>query len=535
MSGVESATITRAPAAPGGGAAAEFPLQRLIGFAFIILMTAAAVPVLMVKLPAMVDYPNHLARMYAIANLDRNPLLAQYYVLDWKLIPNLAMDVIVPALAKLTDLFTAGQIFVLLTMAAMLTGPFAVEAALFGSRPSAWPLIGFLFVYNWILLFGFVNYLLGIGLALWAVAGWIALRERHPLLRFAASLAASLVLYAVHLNAVAIYGLTILLFEVWRLRSRGFPPAGRTGFAIDLTVFAIPFVAVLALLALSPTVSNGDSFLFWSPRSKLNGILFVIKNYWTVLDLAIAAAVAAAVVWGFRRRWLEAHPLALYVLVAFGAVFLAMPIPVLGSYEADSRLPIAILFVLIGMVRMPALTVRRAALFCMAVGAVAIVRYGIVGGAWRYFDRQVADFERSFQEIRPGSKILTTQASEKDLRITYAMQLVHLPALAMAERSSFVSLAFTNPGKQILLARPEVRDITIYEGMPPRIEKVVAGEPDSSATPPAAGALDYYRDWRRRYDYVYVLYARAGRPAPSPDMSLVYQGEEFQLYRVAGH
>ena len=66
------------------------------------LLTALAIlPVFLVEIPAMLDYPNHLARMYLLA-ASGTPNENPYYVVTWKLYPNLAMDIIVPVLAQFT-------------------------------------------------------------------------------------------------------------------------------------------------------------------------------------------------------------------------------------------------------------------------------------------------------------------------------------------------------------------------------------------------------------------------------------------------
>ena len=118
-------------------------------------------------------------------------------------------------------------------------------------------------------------------------------------------------------------------------------------------------------------------------------------------------------------------------------------------------------------------------------------------------------------------------------RATYADMFTHLPDLAVAERDSLVSIIFTDPGKQVLVVKPGVAKSVAYEGLPPLVDKVVRGEPDPIATDPTDGRPDYYRDWRHDYDYLYVLFAFPGAPPPAPDLSLVYQGRTFQLYRVA--
>src|SRR5205823_2840794 len=60
-------------------------------------------------------------------------------------------------------------------------------------------------------------YLFGIGLALWALTSWVALRERAVALRLAVSTLFVLALFFCHLFAVGVYGLGLLAFELQRL------------------------------------------------------------------------------------------------------------------------------------------------------------------------------------------------------------------------------------------------------------------------------------------------------------------------------
>ena len=60
----------------------------------------------------MVDYLNHLARMYLLSQHgtpDANP----YYEVAWALYPNLAMDLLVPQLARLISVENATRLFLL--------------------------------------------------------------------------------------------------------------------------------------------------------------------------------------------------------------------------------------------------------------------------------------------------------------------------------------------------------------------------------------------------------------------------------------
>ena len=97
-------------------------------FALLVLL-----PTLLVEIPAMADYPNHLARMYLLANPAANP----YYVVSSALHPNLAMDLIVPQLARFMSVESAGRSFVLLSQLLVVSGAIALEFAV--KAATNWP------------------------------------------------------------------------------------------------------------------------------------------------------------------------------------------------------------------------------------------------------------------------------------------------------------------------------------------------------------------------------------------------------------
>ena len=81
---------------------------------FVLLTAASLLPVVLTPIPAMVDYPNHLARMYILSRnstADANP----YYEVTWALYPNLAMDLLVPRMAQLISVENATRLFLLLS------------------------------------------------------------------------------------------------------------------------------------------------------------------------------------------------------------------------------------------------------------------------------------------------------------------------------------------------------------------------------------------------------------------------------------
>ena len=192
------------------------------------LAAITAIPILLYPLPPLSDYINHLSRMHVIASVDCDPDLARFYQVDWQIIPNLMMDMVVPLLERLMNVYLAGQLYTIASFVLILSGTLALNRQLYGHW-SVLPLIAFPLLYNNVFLVGTMNYVFGIGLALWALTAWVAMRERGLVLRLGLSSVFVLALFFCHLFAVGVYGLGLLAFELHRLWSRYAGCAESTG------------------------------------------------------------------------------------------------------------------------------------------------------------------------------------------------------------------------------------------------------------------------------------------------------------------
>ena len=159
-----------------------------IAVLFVALTLLISIPVWTHPLPPLSDYVNHLARMHVIATIRSNADLARFYEIDWQIIPNLAMDLIVPFIGRYASIYLAGQIFTVGVFALIISGTLALNRTLVG-RWSVLPFVALPLLYNYVFLVGLMNYMFGVGLALWAMATWIWLRERSWPLRLAVSTA----------------------------------------------------------------------------------------------------------------------------------------------------------------------------------------------------------------------------------------------------------------------------------------------------------------------------------------------------------
>lgn len=496
-----------------------------IAVLMVLMLLVASIPVLTNPVPPLSDYVNHLARMQVIAKIGHDPNLARFYEIDWQAIPNLMMDLIVPVFARFVTVYHAGQIFLIAMFALIMSGMLALNRALFG-RWSAFPLAAFPLLYNHVFLVGLTNYIFGIGLALWALAIWVSLRERHWALRLSVSALFGLLLFFCHLSALGVYGVGLLAVECLRLWTRRAAPLMPR--LADFVATGLPFLPILPLLLVSPTLRLVDEN-YWERLGKIDGLIYVIEVYSDFFAFALLAITIAGAVWAIRRNLLQFHPLFWVLMMISGLVYLMMPRVAFATYMADQRLPIAFAFMLLACVdiNLRHRIVRRGFLALLVV--TLLVRVIEVDVSWADLSTTTSEFRASVKRLKQGSKVLVayTKGDGGDDVSDYA--LVHAACLAIIEKSALVTTVFSVKGKQILHVRPEYRSIVDNEdGTPPTTARLLVAAKKADLDNPK-----YWDLWPQHYDYLYLLFTESDAPNPDPaHLTLLQDGTNFQLYRI---
>ena len=492
---------------------------------FLVFLLISIIPLLTHPMPPLEDYANHVSRMYVIADGGRNPNLAKFYEIDWELVPNLMMDLIVPQIARFVNVYLASQLFTIAIFVLITSGTFALNRALF-KRWSVLPLIAFPLLYNYMFLVGVMNYFFGIGVAFWALAAWVGLREKPWPFRYVVSALFALILFFCHLFSLGVYGLGLMAFEIWFAVSVDKSSIPKR--VIKFVCAGIPFVPIIPLLIGSSTWRNANDWE-WNSLGKIDGLIYTVETYSDIVAVILTASVIVAGVWALRHKMLRVHPFVVTLSIVGGVIYMLMPRILFASDLADQRLPIAIAFMVIACFRVELRQefVRR--LFLLGAMALLGMRVAEVDIAWANSSTETLEMKESFRKIAKGSKILVAYTDSNMANEVQHLGLVHAATLAIMERSALITTAFTVKGKQIMHVRPEFRKLVDTEdGTPPSIDQLVLDAVGRS--PDDTG---YWHDWINKYDYIYLLFTEDDQDNPAPDkLKSVYEGENFELFRV---
>lgn len=492
---------------------------RLTLASFLALFGFALIPLLSAPIPPLFDYPNHLGRMAILAADSQDAILNRYYMIRWGILPNLGMDVVVPRLAIFMPLIDAGRVFLAATLFLMAIGPVLLYRAWWGAW-SPWACSGFLFLYSRVLLWGFINYLAGIGLALCFLAGWVLLQRRSWLLRGSVGAVGVTVVFFCHLEAFGVLALALLGVEMPKLlsavRTRDFAALGaRTG----ALVLALLPASLLFLLAWQP---HAVAALTLPRLDRKPDLLFsVFDNYSRPFDVICFVTVVGAAIMACVRGSLRVAVPAVGPLLLIGAIYLLLPSTLFTGEGADHRLPLVLFLLLAAATKPQGMSRRQAGAIASALVALFVVRMAVIETVWRTAAETYRQDLAVLGQLPSGARVAVA-APASAVRVGAAPEY-HFPVLAVLLRRAFVPTLFAFPTQQPVSLVPVWRELAV-ESDPDRVWRAFSGNgPEDRA----------FRSFIfAHFDFIAVI----GGPLPriSTGRCLVAMGatQTFRLYRV---
>ena len=492
------------PAAAPATAAASTRL----GLAYAALVALMAAPIAVWPIPPTWDLVNHWARLTLYGMAPGDPLAALYRT-RLELIPNLAVDLLYLALAPALSAESVIRLAWIASFALPAWGAWRLSKALHGA-PQPIALVAPALSYNLVTTLGLVNFALGMGLALHALAWWATIGRRRFWMRLALFNLVSALLFFCHIAAYAAFCLTALLLEAtpqrdedrWGWLARVWPTPFCLALGAALWLFAPPFetraigAGIKAVSLAAPMLVDNLSAGF-------------------VETMALATALFAA----WNRGWLTFAPTMGLPLAGLLAAIVVLP-PARGAADyIDARLAVFFAYLAIASLGGP---VGASPKRWLAAAAALICGLRVVAGApgWAEYARQADDFRRAAAVVAPGGRALAV-APPADACDLGAQEhaLRGLANFVVIDRRALVSTLFTGKGMQPV----EQRDSRLAETPWTPVRPAWLAARDGAAGRP---------DWRDLYDTAILLHGDCAWRLEAPGVTAIAESREATFYRA---
>lgn len=391
--------------------------ELAIPFALAVLSSA---PFWVTSYPYLIDYPSHLARFHVM--LADDPALAANYGFHWQLIGNLGTDLLMVPLGALLGIDNAAFLIAALIAPLTVLAIFDVSRSL-GRPIGAGALLALPLVYAQPFLLGFLNYSLGLALALFAFAAWIRCEGRKHLPFF-------LIAWLIWLCHMAAWANLVVMCGGYEL-SRTRKPAELVKRLWPLAFPAIMLVHSSSRYVPQPTSQWADKLRIWV------GVLGY-RNF--ALDVFILAVLISTLLMAARSK-LHFDPRVGIPALLFAILTLIVPSRLGGGDLADLRLvPVALILAALALEWTSPIAWAFVALFAFKVAAMAF--------AWK---AQGDDYARSLHALDfvPRGAKVQVLVIEKEHALMQS-PFAHFSGYAVGLKAALVNSNFAIPGVHLL-------------------------------------------------------------------------------------
>ncbi|MBX5089575.1 hypothetical protein [Rhizobium lentis] len=505
------------PAAATESAEATARQDSTIAIAVFVALAAALV--VLFPFPPVLDYANHYARIWLLSGGISERPFPEIYAVDWnRTFTNVGIDLLSTGIGPLVGADRLARALLFLAIVLPPLGAISLHRTLFGGR-HYWQIAMLSLGWCATMIGGFINFQIGLGMALFFACADLRLQRRNFALLFAWRLAAALLLTVMHIFSLGFYMAIVCGLEFsWRfniVRSKAglVRLAGRLALALGACVLP-PFALYLRSPALPDAGDNGLA-LAWNDSVVLivMNLLSAITTYIPLVDVVLVLPLLLICTRASRAGDIRVH--AGLAVAAGGLLLLSCVSPrhMLGTGWISWRFPIMTALVAMAMVcPFASLSRRQALMLALVVNLAVFGRTGWIGWNWWLAQKDVAAVEAVLKKVPVGAAVLPlghdpgmVSGLAHSSRYFFFREETfwHLPTLATPLAHAFVPTLFTAKGKQPLSVLPPWSEIAVPEGnllsigvlLCPAMMQVY-----ENFTP-------YLSDWRGRFDFILVANA----------------------------
>ncbi len=411
---------------------------------YILLLALVLTPIWFFSYPPLQDYPNHLARMFIFGNIKTHPFLGEYYATQMKLVPNLAMELLVPFLSSFISIFAAGKVFLSLTIFLITSGSLFLSYAI-QKKVTLFSFFVFLLVFNQAFLKGFMNYLFGTGLLFWMLGIWLLLMKKPMIFRILFALVSGVLVFLCHLSAYGMLGIMLFGVEIT-------PFIRKTRYQVKqgfLSLLPIVFFALLpAILFLSSPTSDTSLGIRYNPfYHKFSFYFLTLLPEAHPISLIGIGFLAILFLIGVVKRYIILYTTMLPSILSAFIIYLLMPSNLITTSHADWRLLLPILVLLFTSLSFRECPRMYHRVLRLGFGLLFSVHLTLVLFSWQSEQRIINDYIDIIDDTENGERIATFFISDEYSDIN---RYGHIPSYAVIIKDAFIPILFSFGSQQPL-------------------------------------------------------------------------------------
>lgn len=498
------------------------PFTVFLAVSFTLL--AVLIPVALARYPALVDFPNHLARHYIGATIDSSPDLQKYYAYSWRPVANMAGDVVFLGLNNLFSPLTSERIIIGLAISLWVIAPFFLNRAIWGDW-SIGSCLGGLVVFNNALRGGLENFLLSSASSVFVFALWIYWCRNLTLVRVVVFSAFATMIYLGHILGFVVLGLLIGPHELQRALTSSGHRFSRLGRLVSSAAIFVP--AVFLYFFFDLTTRNVGDFVssYGGFESRLYSILSLVLMYYPAIDVLTLIFFLGVIGWRFcfvKERALH-HSLVFPIIVLFVAS-LSAPAILQDIRGVHVRLPAILAAILVAAIDWRPVRLKQWRVIGIIFVSVLALRSGSIAMFWKQHEQEITELRSLFSDLPRGAVVLPIVNEHADTGEFHWFSLSY----AVLDRQIFTPSLY--PDIHMLSIRPAYAGLTQLVATPVQMSDLPM--PSVLRLNAQAGMRPYWATWWNDFSHVLLLSTRQVDP-PFPEfLQLIGERSVFRLYRV---
>ena len=507
--------------------------------AFLTLLFACTLPLFVTRHLPLVDYPTHLARMHVLSDHGTDGFLNQVYELSLAPRPNLGMDLVVFAISRFVPVETASRLFVVFSMMVTLSGVGVLSWVIHREWSPISILLGAVLLYNWVFAYGFMNFLFGVGLMLWALAVWFVTMDRSALVRVMVGMLFAAAIFLAHIVPFVVFALALGGIGLHRSIVQRRIDCRRLAkeFLVAVIACGLPALVFLNLIPASGDLVAGFSAGSWS--SKLVALIRTPLGMNLQGDVAVFTGVLVLVVSVCLWGKIAIAPALRLVLALVGLAFIIAPYSSQLGFYMTERIYLIFLLLLVAALK---ITFRRAMVYRTMIGLLAFsisVRSLVTASDWRKCDLSLNRVRNAFSSLE-GPAILYVAAfpaSENPGGMLFRLNSryrffnpaeLHIGAYAALNNGIFVPMVYAHPSLQPIRISERFAQLAKIQGFNPILLQTEYELRELTRRLPRTPAV-----LPEPIQRVYLYVQGAPKAGSAPDgVTLIAEAPEFAIYRI---